>query len=182
MQIYGNIEWFVHNIALFGLVIEWPLYRGLIPKLFSFREQNLLGPTFWVDPAQKPWITLVISWRDRNRLHFRALPSLVLAVVVFLLRVSGTTLILILRRWARAIAKWPTRWFGWMRRRRHQRVLTSWLLWPRFKKKSLQALARREIACGGKWNNFDWQNVDAKPWCQKKEAEIKGYVWVLNPK
>jgi len=60
-----------------------------------------------------------------NRLHFRALPSLVLAVVVFLLRVSGTTLILILRRWARAIAKWPTRWFGWMRRRRHPQVLTS---------------------------------------------------------
>lgn len=74
-----------------------------------------------------------------NRLHFRALPSLVLAVAVFSLRVSGATLLLILRRLRRkiwrgtlAIVKSPVRVFNWaVGRRRSDReqpvpqVLTS---------------------------------------------------------
>lgn len=71
-----------------------------------------------------------------NRLHFRALPSLVLAVLVFSLRVSGATLLLILRRLRRklwrgtlAIVKSPVRVFTWGRRRSDREppvpVLTS---------------------------------------------------------
>ena len=65
-----------------------------------------------------------------NRLHFRALPSLALAVLVFSLRVSGTALILILRRFLRrlrrgavAVIKSPVSFFTWLGRRRDQ-VLT----------------------------------------------------------
>lgn len=67
-----------------------------------------------------------------NRLHFRALPSLALAVLVFFLRVSGTTLMLILRRLLRrlrrgavAVVKSPVSLFTWLGRRRDQHVLTS---------------------------------------------------------
>eukprot|EP00435_Cladocopium_sp_Y103_P012904 s2899_g3.t1 len=56
-----------------------------------------------------------------NRLHFRALPSLALAVLVFFLRVSGTTLMLILRRLLRrlrrgavAVVKSPVSLFTWL--------------------------------------------------------------------
>ena len=68
-----------------------------------------------------------------NRLHFRALPSLALAVLVFFLRVSGTALILILRRFLRrlrrgvvAVVKSPVSFFTWLGRRRDQQALTSW--------------------------------------------------------
>lgn len=66
-----------------------------------------------------------------NRLHFRAIPALALAITVFLLRVSGTALLLILRRigrriWrgAKAVARSPVTFFTWLGRRRQQ-VLTS---------------------------------------------------------
>ena len=37
---------------------------------------------------------------------------------------------------------------------------------PFQQKSHLQALARREVvaACGRKWKNFVWENVDRKPW------------------
>ena len=73
-----------------------------------------------------------------NRLHFRALPSLILAVAVFALRVSGTALTLILRRVLRrarkalvAVVKSPRNFVHWLgRTRRDQPVRAlSWRSW-----------------------------------------------------